>query len=201
MPLIINPRGIGGSGKTELVRRIMQEYGWTAAGAAEDLNRVVPLFKRGRELPIGYCLRHPAGHRPLAVLGHYERTCGGCDTIPLTDGGLAAVFELAGDYASRGHDVLIEGLHLSKDTDSTARLAQQHPLHVLHLDIPPEASARNLVRRRRAARHKVTLMVNSAIAERETVVQACEWLRPHAQVHRLGFDDALATTRQLLSLA
>ncbi len=74
--MIINPRGSGGSGKTELVRRTLADYGWD--GSVE----VVPLRREGRERPIGYRLRHPQGGRPLVVLGHYARTSGGCDTLP-----------------------------------------------------------------------------------------------------------------------
>jgi hypothetical protein len=47
---IINPRGTGGSGKTELARRILGEY-----GAAE------PMFQAGRDRPIARRLHHPHG--------------------------------------------------------------------------------------------------------------------------------------------
>lgn len=201
MGIIINPRGIGGSGKTELARRIMREYGWAAGGRHNWPGKGEPLFKPGREYPIGYRLFHPLDCRPLLVFGHYERTCGGCDTISLRDGGLREVFRLAADHASRGHDVLLEGLHLSSDTEISARLARLFPTHVLHLSTPPAASVRNLLRRRRAGSDKKTHILNGAIAEHEQVARACERLRPHARVHHLGFDDALAKARELLHLA
>jgi len=43
------------------------------------------------------------------VLGHYEGTSGGCDTIPLKEGGLDEVFRLARFWASEAHDVFLEG--------------------------------------------------------------------------------------------
>jgi hypothetical protein len=200
MAVILNPRGIGGSGKTELVRRIMAEYGWAGGGAARSRGRVMPLCRDGRKHPIGYRLLHPFDHRPLLVFGHYERSSGGCDTIRLSDGGLAEIFRLAADQASRGHDVLLEGLQLSRETDGTAELARLYPLHVLHLDTPPAASARNLVRRRRAGAAKLPLIVSRAIAERDSVAAACERLQAHAQVHRLSFEGSLAKARELLCL-
>ena len=57
---------------------------------------------------MGYRLRHRLGGRPLAVVGHYEVTGGGCDTIRAADGGLGEIMRRAADYAASGHDVLLE---------------------------------------------------------------------------------------------
>jgi hypothetical protein len=198
MGLIINPRGAGGAGKTELVRRIMRDYGWAEIDG--ERQAAEPIVRPGRACPLGYRLRHPLRRRPLVVLGHYERTSGGCDTIGVKDGGLAAVFRLAADYARNGHDVLIEGHQLSSEWERSAVLAKAHPLHVLQLDTPTEASARNLARRRRAARRAIPAFARAAAAERERVAAACERLRPYAHVHRVRFDDALETARELLRL-
>jgi hypothetical protein len=99
--LIINVRGQGGAGKTMLARRIMHDYGWPEGGL------VHPLTRPGRAPPIGYCFRHPTGGRDLIVLGHYERRSGGCDTIPLADGGLKEAFRLAKFWAGTGRDVFL----------------------------------------------------------------------------------------------
>jgi hypothetical protein len=86
----------------------MTSYGWPGEGRAE------PIRRAGRERHIGYRLPHPVNGRPLAVLGHYEATSGGCDTIRALDGGLGEAFRLADAWASAGHDVLLEGSALSR---------------------------------------------------------------------------------------
>jgi hypothetical protein len=90
MGVIVDPRGTSGSAETELVRRLLVDYGRDGNGRAE------PVYRRGRERPIAYRLRHPRGGRPLAVLGRYEATSGGCDTIRAADGGMDEAFRLAG---------------------------------------------------------------------------------------------------------
>jgi hypothetical protein len=146
MGVIINPRGTSGSGKTELVRRIMANYGWGSG------SRVEPARRQGRERPIAYRLRHPLGGRPLVLLGHYEATSGGCDTIRAKDGGLDEAFRLAGEYAASGHDVLLEGLLLSGEHLRSAALAKVHELYVLRLNTPLDRCIRNVIARQRAGR-------------------------------------------------
>ncbi len=155
--VIVNPRGTSGSGKSELARRILADYGRGSGEAME------PIHRGGRAPPVGYRLRHPLGGRPLAALGHYGAgACGGCDTIPARDGGLGEVFRLA----ARGHDVLLEGLFLSGDHQRSAELAGRHPLHVLLLDTPVERCARNLVARRRVGRRALRPLVAEVVAAR-----------------------------------
>jgi hypothetical protein len=190
--VIVNPRGTSGAGKTELVRRIMEDYGW---GRAE------PIRREGRERPIGYRLPHPLGGPPLAVLGHYEATCGGCDTIPARDGGLDEVFRLADQCASSGHAVLLEGLLLSAEHRRSAALARRHALYVLRLDTPPERCVRNLMARWHARGDLRSLVAGAVAAQREAVVDACARLRwCAAGVEVLDFDDALRRARELLGL-
>ncbi len=123
---IINPRGASGSGKTELVRRILTDYGWNSTGHVHRLDR------GGRDRPIGYQLEHPFGRAPLIVVGHYERTSGGCDTIRSADGGLDEIYRLADHWASAGHDVVLEGAAWSAEYTRSAALGARHALHVLH---------------------------------------------------------------------
>ncbi|WP_230531623.1 hypothetical protein [Microvirga roseola] len=199
MGVIVNPRGTCGSGKTELVRRILAQYGWRRDGRA-DAGMLEPIHRAGRLHPLGYRLAHPGGGCPLVVIGHYEVTSGGCDTIRATDGGLEEIVRRAADYASTGHNVLIEGLRLSSEYDHSAELAKRHRLHVLHLATPVERCAQNLVRRRRARRDSWRLVVDAVAREHRLVEEACRKLMPHAAVEALGFDDAFARAQDLLGM-
>lgn len=196
MGRIINPRGTSGAGKTWLVREAMKAYCRTGAVAA-------PLRREGRSRPIGWRLTRSGTHRPLAVIGHYEATRGGTDTIPDADGGLDEAIRLAGSLACEGHDVLLEGLQLSGDVERTAALARAQQMrggtfHVLHLDAPLDACVRNVVFRRRAGRTARPAIEATAQAGQAAVRAACEALR------RQGVDvealDAATTLRRTLAL-
>lgn len=200
MGVIVNPRGTAGSGKTELVRRILAQYGWRRGADPASADGLVPVYREGRRKPLGYRLAHPLGGRPLAVVGHYEVTSGGCDTIRAADGGLEEIIRRAADYAAGGHDVLIEGRLLSSEYERSAELATSRRLHVLHLTTPAEQCARNLVWRRRVRRNAWPSLARAVAAEHDMVAAACARLRPYAAVEALGFDDALARARDLLGL-
>lgn len=189
MGLILNPRGASGAGKSEFVRRIM---GWY--GAPE------PVHRPGRVPPMLYRFAHPLGGRTLVVLGHYERTSGGCDTITLRDGGLGAVFHLATLYAASGDDVLIEGLSLSQEHVRSAVLAEAQTLHVLRLTTPVATCIRNAVGRRRA-NTLVRPRIAETVAQQDRCIEAaCARLRNRAVVENLRFEDALRRARTLLAL-
>ncbi len=97
--MIINVRGTSGSGKSTLVRSVMSEYKQRSA-----------VKIKGRRQPLMYILSgHPFRERSLAVLGHYETPCGGCDTISKTDEIISTVEQ----SVAAGHDVLFEGLLIS----------------------------------------------------------------------------------------
>lgn len=126
--MIINIRGTSGSGKSTLARKVMALYG----------NRVA--YKReGRKQPIGYLYRRPpnsphqvSAGRGLAVIGHYETPCGGCDTIQKMDD----IFQLVRDADAQGHDVLFEGLLISADMKRTLALHEEGlDLKVIALDV------------------------------------------------------------------
>lgn len=191
MGFILNPRGTSGSGKTELVRRILADYGWSR-DCTECLNAIEPIYRTGRSLPFAYRLRHPGHGRPLVVVGHYQRTSGGCDTIRARDGGLPEILRIAGDRASRGHDVLIEGLRLSSEVPLSARLAADHGLHILLLSTPLEQCARHLA----SARSRLSVIERVTSEENRRVEDACARLLRDAAVETLDFDAARA--RQLL---
>lgn len=94
--MIINIRGTSGSGKTTLVR------GLFAASTG-----VVAIGDRANK-PDAYSLTIPDLQRPVFVVGSYENTCGGCDTIKTQD----EICNRVRALAPNGH-VIFEGLLLS----------------------------------------------------------------------------------------
>jgi hypothetical protein len=193
MGLIVNPRGIAGSGKTELVRRILGAFGRSPEALAAPDAPAAP-----RRLV--HRLQHPSGGRPLAVIGAYghRRAGSGIDGVRAREGGLAEAIRLAGQAAEEGHDVLLEGLALSWDHRLSAALARVHRLHVIRVATPREASVANLLARRRSGRAALAHALASAIAQEEVLDEALARLAPVARVETLGFDDALLRILALL---
>jgi hypothetical protein len=200
MGLIINPRGMAGAGKTELVRRILMQYGWRQDPHAPTGDASEPIFGLKQDRLFGFRLPHPFGERPLAVIGRYDKTSGGCDRIRLADGGILAIVNRASDLATAGYDVIIEGLRLSSNVEHSLELGRQHDLHILHLQTPVDQCVRNLISRRRTGRHSSSELARAAALEQRSIETACDQLRPIATVEALTFDDAYARTLELLSL-
>lgn len=199
MGVILNPRGPGGSGKTELTRRIMAAYGWRIG--AVPCERVRPIYRKGRRWPIAYALAHPRGDRPLYVIGHYEATSGGCDTIRLTDGGLEEVYRMANSFALSGGDVLFEGLLVSHEVELSAALARVHRLHVLRLNTTVDHCVRNLIARRHTRRSLWPFITQVAAAEHLAIEEACEEMRSCAHVEAVTFEQALSRAINLLGVS
>jgi len=106
----------------------------------------------------------------------------------------------AGDFASRDHDVLIEGLRLSSEFALSAQLASAHKLHIIALSTPMEDCVRNLLLRRRAAKSSFEAIARKTAGEQRRVKHACDHLQDRAMIEVLDFDRALARTRELLCL-
>lgn len=139
--MIINLRGTSGSGKSHLVRSIMDRYPLRAPVRA-DVNG------KPRKQPIGYLLqRNEPGARNLYVLGHYETACGGCDTLPSLD----YVYEAVRRADSEGLDVLYEGIIVCDDVTRCSSLKSEgRQLLVVRLDTPIEVCLAGIQARRDA---------------------------------------------------
>lgn len=118
--MIIQLRGTSGTGKTTAMRKIMDSLG-------PELEEV---YTDGRRKPAYYLGREST----VAVLGHYENVCGGCDTFKNYEqlhAALRAAFSATGC-------VLMEGLMLSDDVLQTVKMhkevANVRCLY-LHLDV------------------------------------------------------------------
>lgn len=99
---VVNIRGTHGSGKSTVVRRVL-----------ELLGDQVPEHVDGRTRPISY-LCHSGR---LRVLGHYETPTGGCDTISKSE----KTYELMRVSTLSGVNVLFEGILAQH---STGRLVE-----------------------------------------------------------------------------
>jgi len=97
--IIVQVSGASGSGKTHLMRSVMAPLG-------------APMRVRPKDDPTK---RKPSllvwPKHKLAVIGHYDVSCGGCDTIKSR----SRPFELARMAVDDGLNVLMEGLFVSQE--------------------------------------------------------------------------------------
>jgi hypothetical protein len=156
--MIINIRGTGGSGKSTVVRRVIERY-----------NSHYDEFIDGRKQPIGtlhvreVCTRcgatgdwgkpcpnnpAPGGVHSLNInlnfakklwsVGHYNTACGGGDTLKSP----AQVFEWVNAKADCGYDVIFEGIISQDDVTRTIATHRCSNLLVIGLTTPlPECLA------------------------------------------------------------
>lgn len=129
--MIIQVRGTSGSGKSTVMRMIM-----------DHCSRWKPIHVEGRKQPL-YYKGIPAAWSRTVVLGHYETACGGCDTI----GSAAKVFEWIDTLKNLGN-ILCEGLLLSEDSKWSSQLED---LRVLYLMTPLDECLTNISKRRKEA--------------------------------------------------
>jgi len=121
--MIVNIRGTSGSGKSHIIRQVMDRYG--------GKDSFEPVMLEGRKKPFGYYSTSGG----LFIPGHYESQCGGCDTIHGQD----TIFNLVRSWAERGANVLFEGLLVSEEVRRTVELSKSFSeLRVLAIDHPIE---------------------------------------------------------------
>jgi hypothetical protein len=149
--MIINIRGTGGSGKSTIVREVMKRY-----------EKKVPIFVPRRVKPLCYHLIAP-NMRDLAVLGHYEIACGGCDTISK----VGDVFELVQEKARLYYDVIFEGIISQDDVTRTTEINRQYPITVLNLTTPIDVCLKSIQDRRDARGDDRPLSKTNTVARAE----------------------------------
>lgn len=138
--MIVNIRGTNGSGKSTIVRTLMEG------------RNPIPFVADGpgKRQVLGYSVRNPNPecHTPVAVVGRYETACGGCDTIKTQDEVQARV---------RGHapsrHVLFEGVIVSDIYGRYKEMADNYPGEWLfaYLDTPLAVCFERIAGRRVAA--------------------------------------------------
>lgn len=105
--MIINIRGTHGSGKSTVVKSILDRY------------PNAPIMGTGKK-PEGYKLTIPWIDRPLYIVGAYMTACGGCDAIQPYSLIWPRVIELA----RRGH-VIFEGALVSNSYGNIGRDSEE----------------------------------------------------------------------------
>ena len=130
-----NPRGTSGSGKTTIVRAIL------------DAANAKPSAYEGKKVRM---YRGELNRVPLYVIGSYESTCGGCDTIPSVHIAASMITDVMN---TPGPGVLIyEGLMISHMIGTVgATVAPYGERHVMgFLDTPLFLCLERVQARRRA---------------------------------------------------
>jgi hypothetical protein len=112
--------------------------------------------------PIGYLLSNDRT-KWLAVIGHYEIACGGCDTIS----DMGEVFAKVKEAHDLGYDVLFEGAIVSTLARNVIELhVAGYPVEVISLNTPLDVCLMSINARREAKwdeRCKVIDLANEAI--------------------------------------
>lgn len=107
--MIINIRGTHGSGKSTVVRELLEEY------AAEPDPGAKP------NKPFGYQFSVPGLEQPVYAVGSYVQACGGCDGIqPYSD-----IWPRVERYAGWGH-VIFEGALISTNYGTIGKASEKY---------------------------------------------------------------------------
>lgn len=129
--MLFQLRGTSGSGKTYIVNRLMSKY---------DFKKILK-----NEKIVGYYCQD----LNLFLVGSYERTCGGCDTIKTQDEICKRI--LTG--LKKGWNVLFEGLlpsHLAERYSKVYKWCEHRdiPVRYYFLNTPVEICQENVQKRR-----------------------------------------------------
>lgn len=135
--LVVKIGGCNGSGKTSLVRALMAELN------AQPITHPTKPKKH-----IAYVGKN---RRPVYILGSYQNSCGGMDTISDKH----ERFALVEQYAQPGNVVVFEGLITGKTYGALGELSER-PGHkgkwvYTFMDTPFEVCVKRVLQRRKAA--------------------------------------------------
>lgn len=164
--MIIQVRGTSGSGKSTIVRNILTLF--------QEMDAVKPVMRPGRKRPIAYRCKHPSGSPDVAIIGHYETKCGGCDTISIPGQSYPMIFELIKRNAAEGRNVLFEGLLISGDAKWSSQLASLD-FKIIELDTPLEECLESINGRRKERLGDKYTPVNPINTEsKHKLIQRCD---------------------------
>lgn len=189
--MIIQIRGTSGSGKSTIVRSILELF---------PKDKVKPVMRVGRKRPIAYRCK---GNPDLAIIGHYETKCGGCDTISIPGQSYPMIFELIRRNAEEGRNVLFEGLLISGDVKWSSKLNDLNFL-IIELTTPLVDCLESINDRRKIRLEEKYTPVNpeNTSAKYELIKRGSDKLnKEHGiPVERLNRADAMARVMELLNV-
>lgn len=168
--MIINIRGTSGSGKSTVVTSLMDQ-------ASQKLR----VMQKGRKQPLGYIVTVPGATGRIAIPGHYETACGGCDTLPSYD---FIYQKVEGGILCEGH-VVFEGLLVSEETKrmielhkawKEGRLPSRAEPRVIFVNTPVEVCLESIRTRRAARGDERPLKEDNTRNRIATIVRACQKL-------------------------
>jgi len=131
-PAAVNIRGTSGSGKSYAIHQLIKLY-----PTVEKVN------VKWRDQPIGYLCSAPT-LRPLYIVGHYETTCGGCDTLDSID----QAYKYINQHIDEGHHVVYEGLVVQSDVNRCIELGKKADRSVVFLSTPISICLNDVATRR-----------------------------------------------------
>lgn len=138
--MILNIRGTSGSGKSTVVKKLMQEL-----DESNELTKF-PIYRLGRKKPVAYHYRIAETRKPfVAIIGHYEGTCGGCDSINTYD----ECFGRIQKYSDLGYHVIYEGLRQSGDVKQISNISPKENTRILYLNTDIETCINSVIDRRK----------------------------------------------------
>lgn len=183
--MIISVRGTHGSGKTTVVRQVIDHYD------NKDF-----IMKEGRRRPFGYLLTR--GENRLAVPGHYETPCGGCDSIPAVED----MYDFVYRHASSGANVILEGILAQHYALKKFLTFSDFDLKVIVLNTPLEQCiADTLNRRGETTPERAAKITETVTREFKNVESGARRLRANnVDVRHLNRSEALITCLGLLGI-
>lgn len=191
--MIVQIRGTSGSGKSTVVRKIMEACSEKLKIKAHPPFQH-PKFEKRRQ-PIGYILN---GNQ-IGIPGHYETACGGCDTLPGQD----IVFEQVRQSRGVCEHTIFEGLLASEEVRRTVELHEEFPgeLVVIQLDTDVEVCLEGIRQRRLDRGDERPLKEDNTRNRVKVIDRACKRLRDAGvRVETLSRENALALTTELVEL-
>lgn len=135
--MIIQIRGTSGSGKSTVMRKVMDNLSHTYE--LEWWSHHID----GRKKPLYYSMSLPGFE--IDVLGHYESPCGGGDTI----GSSPKIYDLVNERYIHARVVIVEGLLLSEDTKWTIEYSKGMNIVPVFLTTPLHQCLARIRKRRR----------------------------------------------------
>lgn len=196
--IAINIRGTGGSGKSTLVKRVLELY-------PNHAN----ITEKGRKRAMATCHWFapgdgaPAVRSGLFVPGHYETACGGCDTVKTVD----KVYEMVrAATLGDGNNAVYEGIMVMDDVTRAVTFDQElkklkSKLVVVSLTTSIEECLEGIRARKEARGDPKPLNEKNTRERMKRQVNSLHRLKQAGvELRKLSRDDAFIQIRELLGV-